>query len=315
LVNLINDFKYLVLNQDVHLAIRITLGVLMLSVVVIFILLLFMISSHFINKSNLNLNRLIKSRKGARKGTRNKSHRVKNNFVNQVLENNKLSLERGGAYSESTLAIVVIYKWLFTPLCGLLIVLVNYKFVDDSISHSMLRGTMTMGFMELVIIFYMQYKISIEVKKFRLISYKLIKSIRLQMSAGLKVTEALNSLHTIPDDKILRSRLLLMSSRFASTNNIEDALSYITDYYQSLEAKTLALAIKQSIETGSSDRGYKLKEKKMFNNYINIIKKNTQMVMMKYIGIAILYGVVIIILVGYPQWLDLVEAKQVMFGK
>ena len=159
-----------------------------------------------------------------------------------------------------------------------------------------------------------QLQIKKEKDKFQKVSYVLFKFIINQLSAGLKISQALNNLPTIATDKLLKERLSLVASHYASTNDIDGALLNITNYYQSLEAKSLALAIKQSITTGQNDKGFKQKEKKLFNMRLNVIKKNTQVIMIKYFLIGLLYAFVIVVIIGYPQWLDLVNANQIIFG-
>jgi hypothetical protein len=47
---------------------------------------------------------------------------------------------------------------------------------------------------------------------------------------------------------------------------------------------------------------------------LNVIKKNTQVMMFKYFVIGLLYAFVILLIIGYPQWLDMVEANKILFG-
>lgn len=234
-----------------------------------------------------------------------------NSLFNRIYVNNKLALEKGGMYSNRVLVFLIVVKWIFIPIVSVIVYFANRNIEGQ---NAFLTGVVTVAFLEGVAWAFVRWQIEREADKFKVASYKLFKFLRNQLSAGIKITQALNSLHTVASDPLLKTRLLLMASHYSSTNDIDEALKYITNYYQTLEAKTLALSIKQSIETGQNDKGFMQKEKKLFNMYLNVIKRNTQLIMVKYFLIGLLYGAVIILIISYPQWLDLLEANKLLFG-
>lgn len=232
-------------------------------------------------------------------------------LLKRIYLNNKLALEKGGFYSKRALVVIIVAKWVAIPIFSFLIYLANLNIEGQNATAT---GVFSFFFFEGFAWMFVRWQIKREADKFKIASYKLFKFLRNQLSAGIKITQALNSLHTVATDPLLKNRLLLMASHYASTSDIDEALKYITNYYQTLEAKSLALSIKQSIETGQNDKGFVQKEKKLFNMYLNVIKRNTQLIMVKYFLIGLLYGAVIILIISYPQWLDLIQANKLLFG-
>jgi Flp pilus assembly protein TadB len=231
-------------------------------------------------------------------------------MLQRIYLNNKLILEKGGLYSHSFLLFIIATKWILIPSVALLAFYTN----AGTDQGGLIYGLISLLLLELGLWAFLRYQIKTQADNFKVESYRLFKFLRNQLSAGVRISQALNALPMVARDPLLKTRLLLMASHYSSTNDIDEALNYVRNYYQTLEANSLALSIKQSIETGRNDQGFAQKEKKLFNMYLNVIKKKTQILMLKYFGIGMLYGVVIILIIGYPQWLDLVEANRILFG-
>ena len=234
-----------------------------------------------------------------------------NTFLLRIYNNNKLSLEKGGFYSSKALFVVIFLKWFAIPVFSVLLYLL---YINIEPQLAIKTSVFTFFAFEFIIWYFIIHQINKEANLFQIASYQLFKFLRNQMSAGIKFPVALNNLHTVVDDLLLKKRLLLMASHYSSTNQINESLTYITDFYNTMEAKSLALAIKQSVDTGHKDRNFKQKEKKLFNMYLNVIKKNTQFVVFRYVLIGILYAIVIVLIVIYPSVLDLMEANRSLFG-
>ena len=304
---------------EMNMFYRVLLSSLILSTLIVFIILVFKLTIFVFSRSNYTLRRLVSSRRGGRDGRLKQFGNIiyiKDGWADTVLGrihfNNKLSLEKAGIYTKSSLKWLILLKWVIIPLLSLWVFIsyLNFEGTRDPI----VMGLLTFVFLEGFIQFLVLQQISKEKSKFRKISYVLFKFLRNQLSAGVKITQALNNLPTIASDKILKKRLALVASHYASTNDIDGALKNITDYYQSLEAKSLALSIKQSIQTGQNESGFEQKEKKLFKMRLNVIKKNSQVMMFKYFLIGLLYAFVIILIIGYPQWLDVIDGKRMLFG-
>lgn len=286
----------------------------------IFVFVSFKVLFYFLTRFNSTLRKITEAREPLKNGKIKKIGDIKyirddnyGTLLGRIYLNNKLDLEKGGMYTENNLTFFILFKWVFVPIFSILTIVSNVL-ADSGFYDSLIYGVMALVILNGLIYAIIHYHISKEANKFKLTSYKLFKFLRNQLSAGVKMTTAVNNLPSIVNDKLLKNRLILMASHFASKSDIDEALSYITDHYQTIEAKTLALSIKQSIETGQSDNSFKQKEKKLFNMYLNVIKKKTQILMLKYFVIGLLYGFVIVLIIGYPQWLDFIEANRILFG-
>lgn len=277
----------------------------------------FFISRKLADTSNYTMRQLMRVRYSSTGGSFKKLGKrlyflpkTSNTLFKRIYDNNKITLEKAGIFSDKLLAIMIAVKWVVLPILSVIAGFAN----KAEGNKAFLIAAFSLGYLELTIWVILRWRIQVEADRFKVASYKLFKFLRNQLSAGVKINKALNSLYTVADDPLLRSRLLLLASHYASTNDIDTALTYITDYYQTLEAKSLALSIKQSIETGRNETGFKQKEKKLFNMYLNVIRKKTQFIMAKYFMMGILYAAVIVLILGYPMWLDLLQANMLIFG-
>lgn len=319
MVNFITDLIEQVLGSKAPAVLQYAFFVLGILLVIIFLVIAWRMGRIISLNSNHTL-RHIDAQKTAHNGMKLKRfgqyafwvNAKKESFWHGVAYNNRMALERAGAFSPKALVIVIALKWGIMPAFTLLVMALQ-KMAPDG--QPIMYGLMTFVVTEGGILFVIEQAKRKESDKFKTASYAMFKFLRNQISAGIKVPNALAGLYMVVGDPILKERLVLMSSHYASTNDIDKALSYITDFYPTMEAKSLALSIKQAIQTGKMDVGFEQKERKLFNMYLNVIKLRTQRLMLNFTIIAAFYALVVILMIGYPQVLDLIHANQMLFGR
>jgi len=205
----------------------------------------------------------------------------------QLDPKNKLVIEGTQLYMVLGLAISLYSPWLALAYVCLLMALVSYRRLRN------------------------------ERKKKRAIAYygyKIFKFLINQTSSGIKVSDALQSLYQIVDDKTLRGCLIEVSASFNHTANLHQSLDVLRTCYQGLEVDSLCVAIEQGIETGCNFETLVKMEGLLFKKYVYQIQRES--VLRKKRGIlATLYlCIIVVLMVAVPVFMDMVTAFNQIFS-
>lgn len=153
-------------------------------------------------------------------------------------------------------------------------------------------------------------------KKQRMIQfygYKIFKFIINQISSGILVSDALQSMFLIVKDLKLRRCLIEVSAYYAHTTDIQNALDILKQSYSGIEVETLCVAIEQAIQTGSNFETLVKMEELLFKKYIFQIKHDTELRKKRGILAVLLLCIVVILLIAVPIILDIVSAFNQIF--
>ncbi|QUI25912.1 hypothetical protein HZI73_26225 (plasmid) [Vallitalea pronyensis] len=277
---------------------------LLLVVVVVTIYLAVQLYKYVTSKLDRTLDKLISYRKQKRIfKMANMRVKLNNKQMQSFYKRCELRMLRAGENRKSMVYSYILMGYGFPLFLLLALILAGY-FIE-----AMLLGFVAKGLIELYIV----SEIEKQERMFHIEGYKIYKFLNNQVSSGISTSTAVKNLYKAVHDPLLKSRLMLMGSTYISTNDIDKSLSYITNYYKTYEAKSLAIAIKQGVKTGQNSNTIDKKEKKLFGKYMNIIKLETEKIKMKRIGIAFMFVVIIMIIAFYPIFKELGNAKQAIF--
>ncbi|TCT17030.1 type II secretion system (T2SS) protein F [Natranaerovirga pectinivora] len=165
----------------------------------------------------------------------------------------------------------------------------------------------------LIVNFYVYQEIKKQANLFKKDAYMLYSFLNNQISSGVKQTDAIKNLHKVTNDKKLKERLKLMAATYIVTTNIDESLKYITDYYYTQEARSMAVAIKLGVDTGNNSTTLEKKEENMLNQFMDMVKFETEKLKYKYLMIGIIIGIPLIIFISYPLVIDLLQAEKQIF--
>lgn len=229
-------------------------------------------------------------------------------------------------YIKALLVVVLIYEVMEVVKLRKLLKTINPVLKKDKIrpySIILLFGILFFINYEFAIIIgllllanYSQHKRRVIRKKKKVIGYygyKIFKFLMNQTSSGIKVSDALQGLYQIVDDKELRRNLIEVSACFGHTADLHQALNLLKSNYNGIEVQTLCVAIEQGIDTGSNYETLIKMEGLLFKKYIYQIQKDT--VLRKKRGVlATLYlCIVVVLLVAVPVVMDMLTAFNKIF--
>lgn len=143
--------------------------------------------------------------------------------------------------------------------------------------------------------------------------YRIYKYLHNQVSAGVKITDAIKSVYEVVEDKELKEILIRFAAKYELTLDIDESLKDFCSYFNTLEAETLSVAIKQGVDTGDNENILMRQEEVMFNKYLNYIQAETENAKKKASLAMIFIMLIVIIMIAVPKIGELNEAIKIIF--
>lgn len=151
------------------------------------------------------------------------------------------------------------------------------------------------------------------IREFQMSSYKIYKYLHNQISAGVQVSDAIKSVYEVTNDKKLRLILIKLAGAYGRTLDIEFALEEFRTYFNLPEAQTLAVALKQGIDTGDNQGILQKQEEVMFGKYVDFMQAETDACKSRSIMAAVYFVAIIVIMICVPMYKDMVTAISKIF--
>lgn len=151
------------------------------------------------------------------------------------------------------------------------------------------------------------------IMEFQMNSYKLYKYLHNQISAGVQVSDAIKSLYEVSGSKKLRLILIKLAGAYGRTLDIDYALEEFMTYFNIPEAQTLAVALKQGIDTGDNQGILQRQEEVMFNKYVDYVQAETDACRTRSTMAVLFFVAIIVIMVCVPMFNDMVAGVTKIF--
>lgn len=143
--------------------------------------------------------------------------------------------------------------------------------------------------------------------------YKIFKFLINQISSGILVTDAIQSMYMIVSDDALRGCLVDLSATYSQTNNLNQALQVLRSSYKGDEVDAICIAIEQAIYSGSNPETLEKMEALLFKKYIYFIRNETKLRKRRSILSVFYFCMVIILLISIPMFMDIIKAYNQIF--
>lgn len=212
-------------------------------------------------------------------------------------------LKRAGYKGEYAVFLYIFFQFIF-PL-AVSVFVVFYRSVAVSIAIFLLL---------IFNVFYLVYKKGKRIsKQLEKSVYRIYKYLYNQISAGVKVTDAIKSVYEVIENKELKEILIRFAARYDLTLNIDDSLKDFCSYFNTIESETLAVAIKQGVETGKNHNILVQQEEVMFEKYLNYIQVETENAKKKANWSMIFFMLIIVIMMLVPMAQEAKEGFRQIF--
>mgnify|MGYP005848800281 CR=1 FL=1 len=143
--------------------------------------------------------------------------------------------------------------------------------------------------------------------------YKVYKYLHNQISSGVKVTDAVKTMHEAADDREIKNIMIRIAAVYELTMDMDSALGELKSSFDSQEVETLCTALKQGVLTGDSGELLERQENVMFNRYFNHIQAETDGCRIKSAIAAAVFAAIVVIMIAVPMLNEIGEAAGKIF--
>lgn len=162
------------------------------------------------------------------------------------------------------------------------------------------------------------YKINQQSKKnknrsLRFYGYKIFKFLINQISSGIRVSDAIMTMHMVVSPSPLKNTLIDVAAHYGQTADLQGALYHLKKTFKGLEVDTLCMAIEQGIKTGANESTLLKMENLLFKRYIFQIKSDTVLKRKRAILSVLFLGLIIILMILVPVAIDMLHAFNQIF--
>jgi Flp pilus assembly protein TadB len=144
--------------------------------------------------------------------------------------------------------------------------------------------------------------------------YKIYRFLDLQISAGIKVTDAIRGLPESTRDPHVRPCLIRFSGRFELTLDLDQAMAEIRLAFPGADCELLATHLRQCLQTGMAGRSLVRMEELLFSRCFNLMQQDTRRIRSRLLLTAILGIVPGVLLFIYPLFYQAMKAMDSVFG-
>ena len=151
-------------------------------------------------------------------------------------------------------------------------------------------------------------------RAFTIALYKIYRFLDLQLSAGLKMTDALKGLPDAVQDKTVRPILVRFSARYELTLDFDLAFHEIRDFFQGTDCELLATHLRQCLQTGEVGKSLQRMEELLFSRYFSLMQADSQKIRLHLLLTALLGILPAATLFMLPLLYQALTAMQSIFG-
>ena len=157
-------------------------------------------------------------------------------------------------------------------------------------------------------------RISSRKKAFTLALYKIYRFLDLQLTAGLKVTDALKGLPEAVQDPIVHPILLRFSARYELTLDFDLSYSEIREAFGGNDCELMATHLRQCLQTGEAGRSLQRMEDLLFARTYTLMQADSQKIRFQLLLAALLALLPGAALFMIPLLNQAISAMQSVFG-
>lgn len=144
--------------------------------------------------------------------------------------------------------------------------------------------------------------------------YKIYRFLDLQLSAGIKMTDALSGLPGTVTDPLVHPVWLRFSALYELTLDLDAASDLVRQAFGGSDCEMLATHLRQCMQTGQAGRSLKRMEELLFSRFFSQMQQETKQIRTQLLVTACLGLVPAIVTFLYPMIHEATNALQSIFG-
>lgn len=279
----------------------------------------FILALEVIKRAAIYAGRRVTEAMGSRGQKRSVYHRCKaalKRYANQYEDSNKEKglfseaaekMKRAGYTGEKAPIIYLAIKFLAVPALFITGLILNYPDILPAFAipigmYTLIEAVLASN----------RRKISLKLQKYL---YKIYKYLHNQISSGVRIPDAIGTVYEVIDDMKLRSIMIRFAAIYELTLDIDKALEEFRMNFDTHEAETLCVVLKQGIETGDNQELLSRQEDVMFKKYFNYIQAETDSCKTRSLLSAVMYTAIVVLMIIIPLINDTTDALNSIFVK
>lgn len=277
----------------------------------------FILALEVIKRAAIYAGRRVTEAMGSRSQKRSIYHRCKTalkRYANQygawnkekgLLSEAAEKMKRSGYTGEKAPIVYLTIKYLLVPALFVTGLIMNYPDILPAFA-------VPIGIYILIeaVLASNKRKISLKLQKYL---YKVYKYLHNQISSGVRIPDAIGTVYEVIDDMKLRSIMIRFAAVYELTLDIDKALEEFRMNFDTHEAETLCVVLKQGIETGDNQELLARQEDVMFKKYFNYIQAETDSCKTRSLLSAVMYTAVVVLMIIIPLVNDTTDALNNIF--
>jgi Flp pilus assembly protein TadB len=222
-------------------------------------------------------------------------------------------LHRAGYDSPQAIWIYLASQILLPPLLMLLVAAREAASSDGSFSPTLI--SLAAAVLPAVLVNgRITSRISERKKAFTRSLYKIYRFLDLQLSAGIKMTDALSGLPGTVTDPLVHPVWLRFSALYELTLDLDAASDLVRKAFGGSDCEMLATHLRQCMQTGQAGRSLKRMEELLFSRFFSQMQQETKQIRTQLLITACLGLVPAIVSFLYPMIHEAAKALQSIFG-
>ncbi len=218
----------------------------------------------------------------------------------RIYQKAKVKMQKAGYIGEHAAFVYLSVRFVLSPIVFIAALCLNYPDIVRPMAAAVLINVV----MEMVVKAGTR-KVNLRFQKY---IYKIYKYLHNQISSGVKPTDAVRCVYEVTEDKELRGILVRLAARYELTLDIDAALEEFRSNFDTHEAQTLCIAIKQGIETGDNKELLAKQEDIMFKKYFNYVQAETDSCRNRSVAAATVYVAIVAVMIIVPMLSEVSEA-------
>lgn len=157
-------------------------------------------------------------------------------------------------------------------------------------------------------------RIKVRQKAFSKALFRIYRFIDLQLTAGIKVADALRGLPEAVRELIVHPVLVRFAALYELTLDLDLAFTEIRQAFPGPDSELLATHMRQCLQTGQAGRSLQRMEELLFARYFNMMQAETVRIRTRLLLTAMLGIFPGLVLYLYPLLFQAMQAVQTVFG-
>jgi len=226
-------------------------------------------------------------------------------FLAEAKEKVKVKAKKLGFEGENGVVSYLFVRYGISILIFITAFFINFPSFDEALKASVIALFITeVNFRK------KEKELELSLQKY---AYKIYKYLHNQISSGIKVTDAIKNVYEVINDNRLKNVLIRMAARYELTMDIDSALNEFRSVYDTHEAESFCVAIKQGILTGDNTELLARQEEIMFKKYFAYIQAETDSRKTRCLMAAVVFVAIIVIMILIPLIYDAAGALEKIF--